>query len=557
MPLTRRDFLKSAAVGAAVAPWIRRTRLFAADAVKVRHASIGASGMGFADIDSFSKHPAFELVAVADVDLARTERVKEQFPQARIYQDWRELLKKERANLDSINVSTPDHMHGAIAMAAMRTGLHVYVQKPLAATIRETRKLTEYARSHGVVSQMGIQISSASSQRAFETMIRAGAIGKITEVHTMCEKSWGADGLLPAVTSPVPPTLDWDQWIGVGEVRPFQEGVYHPGEWRRRVGFGTGTLGDMGCHIFSPPFRALGLTAPISVTAHGPGPTKDNWATKARVHYVYPGSSLTAGNTVDLWWYDGGERPPDQVLARVGDRLPEDGLGRDRHRGCARAAAHRRSIPAASRQVQRIRAALYRTARSLFRVSGRGGRRGLRAGFDATDVRTFRLRGSADRVGAAGEHRRVVPGGDARVGCARHEGRGSQGGQPAPPPQVPRGMAHEGTLAPPGGVRRAFSGARMPARGDVPADVVGVRITHPDRVLTARVTPDAFTVKTVPAKLARLRRDPWADYWTCRRRLRPAMTKAFPVAVRPAAEDADVRLKSDKPATAAPRARRA
>ena len=325
MPLTRRDFLKSAAVGAAVAPWIRRTRLFAADAVKVRHASIGASGMGFADIDSFSKHPAFELVAVADVDLARTERVKEQFPQARIYQDWRELLKKERANLDSINVSTPDHMHGAIAMAAMRTGLHVYVQKPLAATIRETRKLTEYARSHGVVSQMGIQISSASSQRAFETMIRAGAIGKITEVHTLCEKSWGADGLLPAVTSPVPATLDWDQWIGVGEVRPFQEGVYHPGEWRRRVGFGTGTLGDMGCHIFSPPFRALGLTAPISVTAHGPGPTKDNWATKARVHYVYPGSSLTAGNTVDLWWYDGGERPPDQVLARVGDRLPETG----------------------------------------------------------------------------------------------------------------------------------------------------------------------------------------------------------------------------------------
>ena len=429
MPLTRRDFLKSVAAGAAVAPWIGRRGCSPQMPSKVRHASIGASGMGFADITSFSKHPAFELVAVADVDLARTERVKEQFPQARIYQDWRELLKKERANLDSINVSTPDHMHGAIAMAAMRMGLHVYVQKPLAATIRETRKLTEYARSHGVVSQMGIQISSAPSQRAFETMIRAGAIGKITEVHTICEKSWGAEGLLPAVTSPVPPTLDWDKWIGVGEVRPFQEGVYHPGEWRRRVGFGTGTLGDMGCHIFSPPFRALGLTAPISVTAHGPGPTKDNWATKARVHYVYPGSALTAGNTVDLWWYDGGERPPD-TGARAGRRsTAEDGLGRDRHRRRARAAAHRRSVPAASRQVQHIRAAGHRAARSLFRVPGRGGRRGPRGGVRAADVREFRLRGSADRVGAAGEHRRVVPGRDARVGCTPHEGQGSQGGE--------------------------------------------------------------------------------------------------------------------------------
>jgi predicted dehydrogenase len=325
MSLSRRDFLKSVAAGAALAPWLGSSRLSAADAVKVRHASIGASGMALADITSFSKHPAFTLVAVADVDLSRVEKVKERFPEARIYQDWRELLRKERANLDSINVSTPDHMHAPIAMAAMRTGLHVYVQKPLAATIRETRKLSEYAREHALVSQMGIQISSAPSQRAFEAMIRSGAIGKIQEVHTFCDKSWGAEGLLPAVSSPVPPTLDWDGWLGVGAVRQYQDGTYHPAEWRRRVGFGTGTLGDMGCHIFSPPFRALGLIAPISVTSHGPAPSKDNWATKARVHYVYPGSTLTAGRTVDLWWYDGEERPPEHVQALVGDRLPKTG----------------------------------------------------------------------------------------------------------------------------------------------------------------------------------------------------------------------------------------
>jgi predicted dehydrogenase len=325
MSLTRRDFLKSVAAGAAVAPWLGSSRVVAANGAKVRHASIGASGMAFADINSFAKHPGFELVAVADVDLARVERIKERFPQARIYQDWRELLKTERENLHSINVSTPDHMHAPIAMAAMRMGLHVYVQKPLAATIRESRKLAEYARGHRIVSQMGIQISSAPSQRAFETMIRAGAIGKIREVHTFCDKSWGAEGLLPAVSSPVPPTLDWDQWIGVGEMRPYQHGAYHPGEWRRRVGFGTGTLGDMGCHIFSPPFRALGLRAPTSVTSHGPAPSRDNWSTRARVHYVYPGSALTAGSTVDLWWYDGEERPPEHVIALAGDRLPKTG----------------------------------------------------------------------------------------------------------------------------------------------------------------------------------------------------------------------------------------
>ena len=193
------------------------------------------------------------------------------------------------------------------------------MQKPLAATIHEARKLAEYARGHRIVSQMGIQISSAPSQRAFETMIRAGAIGKVKEVHTLCDKSWGADGPLPAASSPVPPTLDWDNWLGVGEMRPYQEGVYHPAEWRRRVDFGTGTLGDMGCHIFSPPFRALGLTAPRSASPRTDRRRrKDNWAMKARVHYVYPGSPLTAGNTVDLWWYDGEERPPDQVLSLVG-----------------------------------------------------------------------------------------------------------------------------------------------------------------------------------------------------------------------------------------------
>lgn len=325
MTISRREFLQTVAAAAAIGPVVASSRLGAASDAVVRHASIGASGMAWADIQSFASHPAFRLVAVADVDTSRVEQVKAAFPEARVYQDWRELLKVERKNLDSINVSTPDHMHAPIAMAAMRMGLHVYCQKPLAATVREVRKLTEFARGHRLLTQMGIQVSSMPSQRIPEAVVKSGVIGRIKEVHTFCEKAWGDEGLIAEGADPVPPTLDWNGWLGVAPERPFKLGVYHPAEWRKRVGFGTGTLGDMACHIFSPPYRALALTAPQSVISHGPAPTRDNWGLRARVHYVFPGTSLTAGPTLDFWWYDGGEQPPDSVLSLVGDGMPKNG----------------------------------------------------------------------------------------------------------------------------------------------------------------------------------------------------------------------------------------
>jgi predicted dehydrogenase len=291
----------------------------------VRHASIGASGQALYDIRSFAKHPAFDLVAVADVDLCVIPRVQELFPRVRVYQDWRELLKREKGRIDSINVSTPDHMHAAIAMPAMRQGLHVYVQKPLAATLREVRAMTELARRARVVSQMGIQTSSTVPQRLGEAIVRSGTIGKIVEVHTFSNKNWGREGEAPSGSDPVPPALDWDQWVGVAQERPYRKGAFHPGEWRRCVDFGTGTLGDMGCHIYSPPYRALGLTAPVRVTAHGPQPTRDHWAVRARVHLGYPATPITAGQTVDVWWYDGGETPPPAIVERAGGKLPDQG----------------------------------------------------------------------------------------------------------------------------------------------------------------------------------------------------------------------------------------
>jgi predicted dehydrogenase len=274
---------------------------------------------------SFAKHPAFDLVAVADVDLARFERVQQRFPKIRVYQDWRELLEKEHRNIDSVNVSTPDHMHCLIALEAMRRGKSVYVQKPLCNTIRETRRLTEYARRKRITTQMGIQVSSTRVQRYGEALVRSGIVGRIREVHTFSNKNWGDDKPIPEATDPVPAPLDWDGWLGVSAGRPFKRGVYHPSEWRRRVGFGTGTLGDMGCHIFSPPYRALKLTSPLSVTAYGPAPSAESWATRARVRLTYPGTEYTADKTIDVWWYDGGELPPDAIREPVGARVPDQG----------------------------------------------------------------------------------------------------------------------------------------------------------------------------------------------------------------------------------------
>ena len=321
--ISRRQFLQTVGATAAVAPFLSIPTRAAAETV--RHAGIGASGQALSDLMSFAKHPAFELIAVADVDLGRFERLQERFPKVRVYQDWRELLKKEHKNIDSVNVSTPDHMHCLIALEAMKQGKPVYVQKPLCNTIEETRMLTEYARRKGLTTQMGIQVSSSRPQRYGEALVRSGIVGKIREVHTFSNKSWGDDKPLPEQTDPVPAPLDWDEWLGVSAERPFKRGVYHPGQWRRRVGFGTGTLGDMGCHIYSPPYRALKLTSPIAVTGYGPSPTAESWATRARVKLTYPGTEYTADKTVDVWWYDGGELPPDAIREPIGARFPEQG----------------------------------------------------------------------------------------------------------------------------------------------------------------------------------------------------------------------------------------
>jgi hypothetical protein len=325
---SRRTFLKHLSAAGISAPLVCPNLLAAPPSGRVRHASFGANGMAGGDLTSFAGHPDVDIVCVAEVDLGRLDLVKRHLADRKIkvYQDWREMLDKEHKNLNTVNVGTPDHAHAPMAMSAMQLGLHAYVQKPLAHDIYEVRRLTEVAREKKLVTQMGIQIHSAAYYRIGVKVIQDGAIGKIKEVHSWSSKKWGDLALLPQRSDPVPSTLNWDLWLGVCAPRPYLADYYHPGNWRKRLDFGTGTFGDMGCHIFDPVFNALALTAPISIRSEGPAPNRWNWSIDSVIRYVYPGTQFTEGKTVVVNWYDGDERPPQDVQALLGKQpMPDQG----------------------------------------------------------------------------------------------------------------------------------------------------------------------------------------------------------------------------------------
>jgi predicted dehydrogenase len=321
-PTSRRTLLQTLTA----APFFIPNLLSKPRASTLRLAAFGGGGMAWATLNGIATHPSVELACVADVDSTRLKNVQQKYPHARLYEDWREMLGKERKQLDIACVGTPDHMHAPQAMSAMRAGLHVYVQKPLTHDLYETRKLTHYARNKRLVSQMGIQIHSSAEYRTAVKLIQSGVIGKVKEVHTWSNKKWGDTEPLPDRADPVPEGLNWDLWLGVAATRPYITGVYHPGNWRKRLDFGTATFGDMGCHIYDPVFEALALTAPISVRSEGPAPNRQSWAINALIRYVFPGTRFTAGKTLNVTWYDGDQKPPQEVLSILGSlRAPGQG----------------------------------------------------------------------------------------------------------------------------------------------------------------------------------------------------------------------------------------
>jgi predicted dehydrogenase len=316
--LDRRTFL--------AAPFFVRNLISAPPSDQFRLGAFGAGGMAYVTFDVLLRHPKVKLICVAEVDSSKLQQQKQRAPDAKVYEDWREMLAKEHSNLDAVCVGTPDHMHAPMAMSAMRFGLPVYQQKPMAHSIHEVHMLTAMARKKNLVTQMGIQIHSAREYKTAVQLIQNGAIGKIKEVHSFSEKKWGDSDPLPERTDPVPSTLNWDHWIGVAQPRPFILDVYHPVNWRKRIDFGTATFGDMGCHILDPVFGALGLAAPISVRSEGAAPNGQSWALDTVIHYVFPGTSVTEEKTIPITWYDGDARPPQEIQALAAPhKLPGQG----------------------------------------------------------------------------------------------------------------------------------------------------------------------------------------------------------------------------------------
>lgn len=282
--------------------------------------------MAFVTLRMLAAHPNVKVMHIAEVDSAMLGEIKGKFDDAKVHEDWRRMLDKEHKNIDAVCVGTPDHMHAPQGMSSLQLGIPVYGQKPLAHDIYEVRKLAEVAHKKNLVTQMGIQIHSHAAYKTAVKLVQTGAIGKIKEVHSWSEKKWGDMDPFPVDrTDEIPSTLNWDAWLGGCEKRPFIKDYYHPVNWRKRIDFGTATFGDMGCHIFDPVFGAVALTAPLSVRSEGPAPGKQNWAINTIIHYVFPGTPFTEDKTVNIHWYDGEERPPQEVQALVPNAIPGQG----------------------------------------------------------------------------------------------------------------------------------------------------------------------------------------------------------------------------------------
>lgn len=298
---------------------------------RVRIAGIGIGGQGAHDLGQFRNLPV-DVVGLCDVDWARGAGSFNAFPKAKKYKDYRKMLDEMDKEIDAVIVATPDHTHAPASIDAMRRGKHVYCEKPLTHTMYEARWMAEEARKHGVATQMGNQGQASEDTYRLCEMIQAGAIGKVKELHVWTDRPsnglfgeyWPQGVNRPEGSPPVPESLDWDLWLGVAPERPYHP-AYHPFVWRGWWDFGTGALGDIGCHFYAPIFRALGLTGHYPKTVH---------AVSTRVNEeTFPLGSVVEwqfesyGNNppLKMVWYDGGLRPFRPDLVPEGAAMSENG----------------------------------------------------------------------------------------------------------------------------------------------------------------------------------------------------------------------------------------
>jgi predicted dehydrogenase len=320
-PNSRRSFFKStAALG--VGYWVagRATAEEGAPPApaekspseRVRFACIGVGGMGESDSNEAKLYG--DVVAICDVDESILAKAAERFPDAKKFHDFRELFDEMSGKIDAATVSTPDHTHAQAAVRAMREGKGVYCQKPLAHSLWEARRMGDVAREMKVATQMGNQGTAGSGLRRSAAIVQAGALGPVREVHVWTNRPIWPQGIARPQSKPVPKDLHWNLWLGSAPKRDYADG-YRPTNWRGWWDFGTGPLGDMACHTMNMPFMALDLRDPISVSAETSGHNKDSYPNWSIIQYDFAATAKRPA--VKLTWYDGGKRPPSELLSGV------------------------------------------------------------------------------------------------------------------------------------------------------------------------------------------------------------------------------------------------
>ena len=335
--ISRRKFVSTAAAVSAFTIVPRHVLggvKYKAPSEKLNVAGVGVGGMGGGNIKRCSGE---NIVALCDVDSNYAKGTFKSYPKAKTYSDYRKMFDKQK-DIDAVVIATPDHTHAVIAMAAIKAGKHVYVQKPLTFTVKEARLLTEAAREAGVATQMGNQGRSGEGARLITEWINDGAIGEVTEVDAWTNRPIWRQGMpRPEGNHAVPDSMDWDLWIGPAPMRLYHP-AYHPKFWRGYWDFGTGALGDMACHVIDPVFMALDLKYPTSFEASRANELAikgiswgkivkepDSYPAACKVHYEFPKRGDKPAVTLN--WYDGGLLPRRPEGLEDSRRLGDGGSG--------------------------------------------------------------------------------------------------------------------------------------------------------------------------------------------------------------------------------------
>ncbi|MEO1011190.1 MAG: Gfo/Idh/MocA family oxidoreductase [Bacteroidota bacterium] len=326
---SRRSFIKKSALASSIFIVPRHVLGgpgYLAPSDRLNLAAIGAGGKGRSDIMNASVQGREKVVALCDVDFSGSAKSSvEAFPKAKLYHDYREMLDKEKG-IDAVTISTPDHVHGPAAAFAMERGIHVYVQKPLTHNIREARLLTQMARDKKIVSQMGNQGGSNPLLEMVRQWVDSDTIGAISKVQVWTNRPvWPQGYAMPEPEPDVrPEALHWDLWLGPAPARPYTPKL-HPFNWRGWWDYGTGALGDVGCHLIDIPFRTLELKYPTDAECSVGSVYSQMWTADFHPEGCPPSSFITlhfgatekSKSAIEMTWSDGGIRPshPDIIPA--------------------------------------------------------------------------------------------------------------------------------------------------------------------------------------------------------------------------------------------------